>query len=59
MEDKTSEKNLQNKIKALQNIMNYLDSMSTTKETAFTILQGQFSDTFALVLGEELNKLIG
>lgn len=35
-------KNIEQKMQALKNVMNSLDSMSTVKQTAHTIVRGQF-----------------
>jgi hypothetical protein len=40
MKQQTTEKNIDLKIQALRDLMNSLDSMSTVKETAFTIVRG-------------------
>ena len=39
--------------------MSSLDIMSTVKETAFTIIRGQFSDVLTMFLRKDLNTLLG
>jgi hypothetical protein len=39
--------------------MNSLDAMSSVKETAFTIIRGQFSDVLTMFLRKDLNTLLG
>jgi len=39
--------------------MNSLDAMSSVKETAFTIIRGQFSDVLTMFLRKDLNSLLG
>ena len=39
--------------------MNSLDAMSCVKETAFTIIRGQFSDVLTMFLRKDLNTLLG
>lgn len=50
---------MEDKIKALRKVMNSLDAMSTNKETAFTIIRGQFADVLTMFLRKDLNNLLG
>lgn len=50
---------MEDKIKALRNVMNSLDEMSMVKETAFGILRGQFSEVLTMFLRKDLNSLLG
>lgn len=46
-------------MQALKNVMNSLDSMSTVKQTAHTIVRGQFQDVMTMFLRKDLNSLLG
>lgn len=59
MKKQTTEHNIQRKIKALHDVMKSLDVMSTVKETAFTIVRGQFADVLTMFLRKDLNSLLG
>lgn len=59
MNSKTSDANIDEKIKALRNVMQSLDSMSVLKEAALSIVRGQFSDVLTMFLRKDLNSLMG
>jgi len=59
MQKETNEANLDEKIKALRNVMRSLDAMSVLKEAAITIVRGQFSDVLTMFLRKDLNSLLG
>lgn len=60
MHEKTTESNIQAKIEHLKGVMKSFNAMSTVKQTAITLIQGQLSETLMVFLqSDEINDLLG
>ena len=52
-------RSMEQRMENLKGIMDTLDALSTIKTTAFTVVQGSFSDVIVLFLREDFNSLMG
>mmetsp|Transcript_16423 Transcript_16423/g.27832 ORF Transcript_16423/g.27832 Transcript_16423/m.27832 type:complete len:263 (+) Transcript_16423:1055-1843(+) len=58
-QQQNQDRNMKTRIDSLKELMITLDAMSTVRETAYIVVQGQFSDVLTLFLRNDLNQIMG